>query len=196
MVDPADPPDRKDPASELRPARVRPRWWGAPAVLVAVVAAGLVSLAVLARLASPPLRPAATSPAPAAFVPATEAAPRSRAIPPALDCHGLARADCLEIVRAALAILPGDLPDVATAGAWGSLLCDSALDCSPSDLALATPRGSVVISFADGGSEAWLNVVDRPVTGRPAPVTQAWIVAWMAPPVARPSASVGAVRGP
>lgn len=189
MAGPAEPLDRSGLASDLRPIRVRPRWWGVPAALVVVTSVGLLSIAIGARLVTPPLPAPTASPAPAAFVPAAEAPPRSRAVPAGLDCHGLARLDCTEIVRAALAILPGDLPDVATASAWGSLLCDSTLECSPSDLALATPRGSVIVSFADGGSEAWFNVVDRQVAGRPVPVTQAWIVAWVPPPVPRPSAS-------
>ena len=174
------------PPLEPIPARVRGRSWAVPAGLVAAIGLGLVGLGISARMITPAPAPTAT-PGPVAGLDGTTLPSRQRTLPASLDCHDLPHATCARVVDAALAVLPGDVPDVATAGAWGSLLCDSTFDCPPTDLQSATPLGSVIVSFADGGTEAWVNVVERAVAERPGRVTQAWIVAWIAPPAARPS---------
>ena len=107
--------------------------------------------------------------------------------PASVTCHELERPSCAAIVRAALAVLPGDAPPAIAAAAWASLLCDSTIECPPNRLRLAVPLGSVVVSFEDGGPDAWLNVIQVPVAGGPTDDTQAWIVRWDRPP--RSSAS-------
>ena len=99
-------------------------------------------------------------------------------MPPIVACHGLETAACRQIISAALAGLPGDAPDASAASAWNSLLCDSSIDCPPAELSVAIPRGSVVISFADRGPDAWLNVVDHPAEAGQPLATKAWIVRW------------------
>jgi hypothetical protein len=107
-------------------------------------------------------------------------------------CHELDRASCLAIVEAALAVLPGDAPDAVEAAAWASLLCDSTMDCPPAQLRLATPLGSVVVAFGDGGPDAWLNVIEVPAAGSASGTTEAWIVRWDRLPMASPPSTTPA----
>lgn len=112
-------------------------------------------------------------------------------MPDTVLCHGLDETRCTAVVRAALALLGAGVPDAVSATAWSSLLCDSTIDCPPADLATAVPLGSVVLTFADGGPSAWVNVVDHPAASGGGPSTDAWIVLWQRAslPVPRPSPS-------
>ena len=67
---------------------------------------------------------------------------------------------CHRLVRAALRILPDELPKVGWAEAWGSLVCNDNFDCPADYLSDADPAGSVVVAFADGSPAVTVNVVD------------------------------------
>ena len=197
-------PDRADPRPpEFAPRRVTQRSWQRPAAAVAAVGVLIVLAAVLTKgTPSSSQFPIPSVIAQDRLTAATSApASPSRPVPSAVACHELDRGSCIAIIRAALADLPPDVPEASGAAAWASLLCDSSIDCPPADLAGGTPRGSVVVSFTDGGPAAWVNVVDHPQAGKPGVVTETWIVRWqeMAPPAPNPSPSPGApdrhVRG-
>ena len=190
-------PDRADPGPpEFAPRRVTQRSWRRPAA--AVCAAGV--LIVLAAVLTKGTPSDAPSPAPSLFaqdrLTAAASAPASpaRPVPSAVACHQLDQASCVAIIRAALAGLPADVPAASGASAWASLLCNSSIECPPADLAEGIPRGSVVVSFTDGGPAAWVNVVDHPQTGKPGLVTETWIVRWQdpVPPSPTPLASSNA----
>jgi len=88
------------------------------------------------------------------------------------------------MAKAALLALPGDVPEAIDATVWRSLLCNDNSDCPPSYLDGSAPLGSVIISFADGGPRAAINVVE----GRTGPIRRApraWVVRWM-PEAGRP----------
>ena len=63
-------------------------------------------------------------------------------------------------MRAALRVLPADLPDVERAAVWQSLVCNSDFDCPPAYLRESAPAGSVVLAFSDGSPSVAVNVVD------------------------------------
>jgi hypothetical protein len=77
-----------------------------------------------------------------------------------MDCHGVNADQCHRLVRAALRILPDDLPKVGRAEAWGSLVCNDDFDCPADHLRDAEPAGSVLVAFADGSPAVIVNVVD------------------------------------
>ena len=106
---------------------------------------------------------------------------RGRRLPANLECHAVSDAICDAVAIASLAILPADAPPVLAIDAWASILCGDSLDCPPQRLAASEPLGSAVVTFAGGGSQAWVNVVE------PSPGTAgdgsadgptAWIVRW------------------
>jgi len=83
----------------------------------------------------------------------------ARPLPTAIECNDVAPADCHRIVRAALRILPDELPDVRGADVWRSLVCGDTFDCPPDFLRDSDPMGSVILAF-DGGPGVAVNVVD------------------------------------
>ena len=83
----------------------------------------------------------------------------ARPLPTAIECNDVAPADCHRIVRAALRILPDELPDVRGADVWRSLVCGDTFDCPPDFLRDSDPMGSVILAFDDGPRVA-VNVVD------------------------------------
>jgi hypothetical protein len=85
------------------------------------------------------------------------------------------------LARAGIAVLPPEIPTIAGVEVWGSILCGDDLDCPRERLVSSSPLGSVVVSFADGGPSAWVNVVrrsPRAVDGGGPGRPDAWIVAW------------------
>jgi hypothetical protein len=143
-------------------------------VVVAGVAGFVVLAAAVAGLADPSRnKPAAApaaivgptaTPAPQALVyapgPRFEPASFNRPLPTAIECHDVDLAECHRIVRAALRVLPDDLPTVGGADVWGSLVCNDNFDCPATYLRDSEPAGSVVLGFVDGSPAAALNVVD------------------------------------
>lgn len=197
-------PDRADPGPpEFAPRRVTQRSWQRQAAAVVALGTLIVLAAVLTKGAPSSLQSPVPSLLAQARLTAAASPPASpsRPLPSTVACHELDRGSCVEIIRAALADLPPDVPEASGASAWASLLCNSSIDCPPADLANGTPRGSVVVSFTDGGPVAWVNVVDYPLLGSPGTGTRTWIVRWqdVAPPTPNPSRSPGApdrlVRG-
>src|SRR5262245_10174599 len=92
--------------------------------------------------------------------PGFEPASFNRPLPSAIDCHDVVRAQCNRLVRAALRILPDDLPSVGRAEAWTSLVCNDNFDCPSTYLADSLPAGSVLLAFTDGSRAVTVNVVD------------------------------------
>jgi hypothetical protein len=173
--------DELDASSpEWQPRRVMSRSPLRPTLGVLGLGLAIVVIAVATKANVPTTgpvdRPRNTPPVAAAAT----AQPARRDLPATLDCNDLDRAECAAMTRVALDALPGDVPPAAAAGVWASLLCGSVSDCPPAEMRGATPRGSVVLQFADGGPEAWLNVVDRPAGGG-SPETVAWIARWEEP---------------
>lgn len=136
-------------------------------VLVALVAAILAPPAAMplpARAAAASL-PEATSVAPAfglaaAATPPFEPASFNRPLPTLIDCHLIGRTQCNRVVRAALRVLPDELPVVGHAEVWGSLVCNDNFDCPADYLKDAEPVGSVFVGFGDGSPAVTVNVVD------------------------------------
>src|SRR5262245_56444248 len=137
-------------------------------VIVVAAVSGLIVLgAIAASLAAPDQPPAppafaavaeatdalAATPITAPRGPATAPTPRfepagfNRPLPTAIDCHDLAASTCHRLVRAALRVLPDDLPDVERAGAWSSLVCGDDFDCPTAYLEGSVPAGSVHLGF-------------------------------------------------
>jgi hypothetical protein len=83
-----------------------------------------------------------------------------RPLPTTINCHDVAQAQCRRLVRAALRVLPDELPTVRDAAVWGSLVCNDNFDCPADYLRDSLPAGSVILAFVDGSSAAALNVVD------------------------------------
>jgi hypothetical protein len=163
--------------------------WRAPAGIVLFLGAAIVLAALITKGAGGTAGPTASAGAGAALQDETASPGAPRGVPSSVACHELDRSSCLAIVGAALAVLPEDAPVATSAAAWASLLCDSTIDCPPVRLRLATARGSVVVSFDDGGPDAWLNVIEVPVAGVATGGTEAWIVRWDRPPSASPMPS-------
>jgi hypothetical protein len=92
--------------------------------------------------------------------PPFEPASFNRPLPTAIDCHAVGSAQCLRIVRAALRILPDDLPVVGNAAVWASLVCNDNFDCPADYLRDSEPAGSVFVGFSDGSPDVTVNVVD------------------------------------
>lgn len=119
--------------------------------------------AAAAAHASPPaasLRPAVAALVGPAATPPFEPASFNRPLPTQIDCHRVTADQCHRLVRAALRILPDELPKVGWAEAWGSLVCNDNFDCPADYLRDADPAGSVVVAFVDGSQAVTVNVVD------------------------------------
>jgi hypothetical protein len=84
----------------------------------------------------------------------------ARGLPERLRCHDVVRRSCERLVRAALRVLPADLPDVDRAAVWQSLVCNSTFDCPPAYLRDSPAAGSVILAFEDGSPSVAVNVVD------------------------------------
>jgi hypothetical protein len=84
----------------------------------------------------------------------------ARPLPDVIACHDIAAGHCERLVRAALRVLPADLPAVRDAAVWDSLVCGDTFDCPPGYLRDSTPEGSVVVRFVDGSPSTAINVVD------------------------------------
>jgi hypothetical protein len=159
----------------------------AVSVLIVVGALG-ASLAAPGPPAQAPPRAVAAAPPTASTTPdvarvTTVPTPRfepasfTRPLPTTIDCHGLATTQCRRLVRAALRILPDDLPGVGWAGAWPSLVCNDNFDCPTTYLADGLPAGSVVVGFDDGSRAVTVNVVDW----QPSPSIRLGLRAWLVP---------------
>ena len=119
--------------------------------------------AAAAAHASPPaasLPPALAALIGAAPTPPFEPANFNRPLPTQIDCHRVTADQCHRLVRAALRILPDELPKVGRAEAWGSLVCNDNFDCPADYLRDADPAGSVLVAFVDGSPAVTVNVVD------------------------------------
>jgi hypothetical protein len=186
-------------AFDVTPAPVRRRGPRIPAIVVLAVGIGVVAVAVVTANPSQPAtgpestmsagavaRATATSLASASPTgPTTSSAPfpsmRARRLPANLACHAVSDATCDAVATASLAILPADAPRVVGIDAWASILCGDSLDCPTQVLAASEPLGSAIISFAGGGPQAWVNVVDPSTSAAgegTAPGPIAWIVRW------------------
>jgi len=136
------------------------------AAVFAFVAPSPASLTAAAAARDPAASPTASlTPALAALIgapptPPFEPASFNRPLPTHMDCHGVTADQCHRLVRAALRILPDDLPKVGHAEAWGSLVCNDDFDCPADHLRDAEPAGSVLVAFADGSPAVIVNVVD------------------------------------
>jgi hypothetical protein len=146
------------------------------AVIAGVWTSGPAS-ATNGRAQAPAATPSST-PAPAlAFAePRFEPASFIRPLPTAIDCHDIAPVQCHRIVRAALRVLPDDLPTVRDAAVWDSLVCNDNFDCPADYLRDSLPAGSVILGFVDGSSAAALNVVDWRYGSSVRLGLRAWIV--------------------
>lgn len=151
---------------------------GRSADVVVALGAALVALGMVARITSPADAFVAFAPSSSPTIAASTILPPPRPLPANLACHAIDRADCLAIIRVAMASLAEDIRDPISATATSSLLCDSTIDCSAVDLRTWIPRGSVVLSFGAEGPDAWLNVADHPSAGGHAAVAEAWTVRW------------------
>lgn len=135
------------------------------AAVSALAAPSPASLTAAATARDPEASPTASlPPALAALIgaptPPFEPGSFNRPLPTHMDCHGVTADQCHRLVRAALRILPDDLPKVGHAEAWGSLVCNDDFDCPADHLRDAEPAGSVLVAFADGSPAVIVNVVD------------------------------------
>ena len=130
----------------------------------AVLAATILATAILGRLATDPAsQSAAASANPSAAV----AQDRAENVPPAaapdaslpasIACRDIASWRCRQLVLAGVVLLP-DRERPVRADVYPSLVCGDDLDCPRTFLTGSSPAGSVVLTFADGGT-AWVNVV-------------------------------------
>lgn len=109
----------------------------------------------------------------------TDAGPRTvRALPAAIECHDVDDATCLRLARAAIVVLPDDLPALRDATVWRSLLCNDDFDCPGPYLEGSVPLGSVIVRFVDDSPPVAINVVDRGYAANVRPGTRAWVVRW------------------
>ncbi len=130
----------------------------------------------VAATAAASARPRSTTAAPPSAATQVGA---SRTLVQRLECNGVAYQTCSRIVYAAAGALPEGLPPVVKASIWATIMCSSTLEC-PSTLltADADPLGSAVLTFADGGPAAWINVVSLMSADGGAPTSRAWLVRW------------------
>ncbi len=182
-------------AFDVAPAPVRRR--GPRIPVIVVLAAGLAVVGFAVLTSNPDGQAPAVSPGPSAgavarvapttaartgATPAPFPSTRGRRLPANLECHAVSDAICDAVATASLAILPADAPPVQGIDAWASILCGDSLDCPPQRLATSEPLGSAVVTFAGGGAQAWVNVVEPSPGasgGGPADGPTAWIVRWL-----------------
>jgi len=98
-----------------------------------------------------------------------------------VTCHGVGRAGCLQMARAAVAALDPPRPLIGAIEVWPSLICGDTIDCPLSVLRRIDPLGSAVLHLRGSQSEVWVNVGQDTVTG-PSPsaaaAIEAWIIRW------------------
>lgn len=181
-------------AFEVQPTGLRPRHPRLGIAAAVLIGAVLIGLGLATRPfpgpeldppAFPSGSPAVARPVALASPPLdshTDAQPGSlRPLPTTLDCRDVTREICTKAASAALSILQDDLPAVSGVTVWRSLVCSDLPDCPPQLLTRDTvPLGSVIVSFADVGPEAWINVVERQAApdGSATEPAKAWIVRW------------------
>ena len=131
---------------------------------MAIVAAAVIAAAVLGRLSTDPSsKSAATSANPSATVaqdPADDVLPAAApdaSLPASIACRDIASWRCRQLVLAGVVLL-ADTERPVRADVYPSLVCGDDLDCPRTFLSGSSPAGSVVLTFADGGT-AWVNVV-------------------------------------
>jgi len=98
-----------------------------------------------------------------------------------VTCHGVGRAGCLQMARAAVAALDPPRPLIGAIEVWPSLICGDTIDCPLSVLMRIDPLGSAVLHLRGSKSEVWVNVGQDTVTGSSpsaASAIEAWIVRW------------------
>jgi hypothetical protein len=147
------------------------------ALVAGLWSSGPASTPITARAQATTATPSpTTAPALVRAEPPFEPASFVRPLPTAIDCHDVAPAQCRRLVRAALRVLPDDLPTVRDAGVWDSLVCNDNFDCPADYLRDSLPAGSVILGFVDGSSAAALNVVDWRYGSSVRLGLRAWIV--------------------
>jgi len=98
-----------------------------------------------------------------------------------VTCHGVGRAGCLQMARAAVAALDPPRPLIGAIEVWPSLICGDTIDCPLSVLRRIDPLGSAVLHLRGSQSEVWVNVGQDTVTGSSpsaAAAIEAWIIRW------------------
>ena len=98
-----------------------------------------------------------------------------------VTCHGVGRAGCLQMARAAVADLDPPRPLIGAIDVWPSLICGDTIDCPLSVLRRIDPLGSAVLHLRGSQSEVWVNVGQDTVTGSSpsaAAAIEAWIIRW------------------
>jgi hypothetical protein len=134
-------------------------WAGGPLVGASGPAAPSVARPFTAAAAGEPVAPGSPSQR-VALIPRILTPSVARDVPEQLRCHDVGSRSCERLVRAALRVLPADLPDVDGAAVWRSLVCNSTFDCPPGYLQDSPAAGSVILAFADGSPSVAVNVVD------------------------------------
>ncbi len=168
----------------VEPHRIRRSRW--PLVIPFAIGALVVGLAALGGLGSrpavapsaPPTDVAEASPLPTRPPLAVEGRSSAQLTPPdRVTCGALDAGRCRTILAAAEDALGPDVPKVAAAQVFDSIVCGDTLDCPPSLLAVAARYGSVGFTFGDG-ERVLVNVVER-VTPPGSLDAAAPIVAWI-----------------
>jgi hypothetical protein len=131
-----------------------------------------------ARLAMASAAPASA----AADAASVGASGRARPFDPALvHCHGLSRAECIAIARAATGEVQATGTTTDRVDVWPTILCSDVFDCPPETLYRLEPLGSAVVHVLGRRTVAWVNV--GAVQGHVPPHVidpppEAWIVRW------------------
>jgi hypothetical protein len=109
-------------------------------------------------------------------------APAPRTLPASLTCRDVDHATCLRVAKAAMLVLPPELPAVRDATVWGSLFCNDDFDCPQRYIDQSVPLGSVVVRFVDRSPRAAINVVDWRYSASIRLGARAWLARWMPEP--------------
>jgi hypothetical protein len=178
-------------AFEVEPVAVRKGRPWLPVAAVAIAASAILGVALMTAGSAAPApapdlaatsRPTVVAAAVGSPAPSHDVTVARRDAPLLRACGTVAGFECGLAVRAALDVLPADVPAVREADVAAGIICGDTLDCPPSRVdGLADPLASVTLRFVDGGPSAWVNVVYRQ-HGRPfdfQPVIDAWIVRWI-----------------
>jgi hypothetical protein len=98
-----------------------------------------------------------------------------------VTCHGVGRAGCLQMARAAVAALDPPRPLIGGIEVWPSLICGDTIDCPLSVLRRIDPLGSAVLHLDGSKIEVWVNVGQDTVSGSTASTAaaiEAWVIRW------------------
>jgi len=123
--------------------------------------------------------PATAGQGPVATRVARPPAPAPRALPANLTCRDVDHATCLRVAKAAMLVLPPELPAVRDATVWGSLFCNDNFDCPKRYIDQSMPLGSVLVRFVDRSPRAAINVVDWRYSASIRLGARAWLARWM-----------------